>query len=1054
MAEGPKSPKGLDEILKRWRQIVMDKKRQIITPEEVIAQKVGFLKDWIFSDAEPLDSWEIREFKYTRKRERIYTDREWRPIRVGQTWGGADMSAHFRCSTSVPERFAGKKVVLKVYFDGDGLLTVNGVPYHGLDPFRDTVLLADKAKGGEKFDFEAECYIMWHAGESLVKNFECSHLAVVDQEMHDTYWDLQIPVKVMLTEEIDPQVREYLKAVLWEAAWHIDHNETDPARIREMARTARTIVREQVYGADLFSRAGLINYTGNSHLDVCFMWTHAEFVRKLGRTTATALRLIEQYPEYVFAQSQALMYEELKNNYPDLFKQVQQRTREGRWEVIGAFWVEPDANLISGESFVRQIMHGVRFFEKEFGVTPTTVWNPDVFGNAWTMPQILRRAGVRHFVTHKMILWNDTNTWTTNAFWWQGPDGSRIFANVPPTGFIGTLEPDHVTEHWTKFSEKDTLGESLYHYGWGDGGGGPDVEMLESIDRFKNFPGITPGRHTRVQDALDRLYEKAVDSDDIAVHNDELYLEEHRGTYTTKGLFKKLNRHCENTYREAELFASFAPQAYPQQELFDGWKEVLTNQFHDSLPGSHVRVVYEDLVESYGRCVPVGEKALRNAIEGIAEKVNTTGEGRAVVVFNSLGHNRTTLVAVEMDDADIRIFDPQGAEIAHQFITHYETGKRMLVFYADDVPQAGYAVYRVVSGTSKLKASPVSVTASSLENDFLRVEISPEGEVVSLFDKTTNREAIDADLHGNVFHLFEDNPGRHEAWDIVSTYEKLEFDMGEASVRVLEKGPVRSCIEVTRTFRNSRIIQRIVLGAKARRVDFETYVDWQEQIKLLKVRFNTTVNSRYATYDLPFGNIERPTTRNNSYEAAKFEVPGHLWMDISQADYGLSLLNDCKYGHEAFGKMIGLTLLKGPTFPDPVSDLGDHWFTYSLYPHIKCWREGQTHREALDLNNRAEVVLTDGKAGELPAAHSFIMIEGDGVALETVKRAEESDDLIVRLVERHGGQTDVAVRFASAVTKVSECNLLERDEDPVDHTSEGFDFVIKPYEIRSFKVSI
>ncbi|MEI8196718.1 MAG: hypothetical protein WCI73_12540, partial [Phycisphaerae bacterium] len=470
---------GIEDILKRWRLEIKQKQRRIISFAETVEIKINALKAAIYSDIQPLTGWEYRQFKYTRHRQREFMDKDWRPIVVGGHWGGPDTSALFRCSAKMPAQYAGKKVALKIYFGGDGILNVNGKPYHGLDPFRDTVILTDCATGTETFNFDAEAYIMWHFGESEIKTLEGSHFAVLSQEMNDIYWDFRAAYNVLTTPNQDPLLLEFLEAGMAKAIAPLDQNETNPEKFLANARAARIILRREIYETDRFKQKGLIHLCGNSHLDIVFLWTHAEFVRKLGRTHASTLRLMEQIPNYVFSQSQPVMYEEMKENFPTLYEEVKQRVKEGRWEVIGASWVEPDCNLIAGESFVRQMLYGVAFIEKEFGITPQTYWCPDVFGNSWAMPQIIAKCGLKYFVTHKMVVWNDTNPWKKNTFWWQGLDGTRVLAVVPPTHFIGTVEPDHMSVHWKNFSDQGTVGESLYNYGWGDGGGGPDPEMLE-----------------------------------------------------------------------------------------------------------------------------------------------------------------------------------------------------------------------------------------------------------------------------------------------------------------------------------------------------------------------------------------------------------------------------------------------------------------------------------------------------------------------------------------------------------------------------------------------
>lgn len=1056
---------GVQETVARWRKIIMEKRRQIITPEETLDLKISAIQPWIYPDAEDIGPWEFRQFHYTRKRERVFQDESWKPIEVGGHWGGPDVSAQFRCRVDMPARFAGKKVVLKLYFGGDGLLTLNGRPYHGLDPLRDTVPLTESAEGGATFDLEIESYVFWHFGESEEKTLEVSQFAVADQEVNGIYWDFRCAYKVMMTENVDPEVREHVQAVLHAALASFDQNETDPAAFHENLRKAHAVLKEGLYDSELYRQEGLLHLVGNSHLDVCYLWTQAEFVRKLGRTHATVLRLMEQYPEYVFSQSQPLIYEEMKQNYPQMYEEVKARIAEGRWEVVGAFWIEPDANLISGESFLRQLIYGIRFIQREFNITPRTAWIPDVFGVMWTLPQLLVQCGLDYFVTHKMVMWNDTNPWRHHVFWWEGPDGSRMLTVVPPTHFIGTMEPGHLADHWQTYSAKHNVGESLYNYGWGDGGGGPDAEMLEGARRFANFPGMPPLEHSTNERCLDRIHAAAAEARDIPVINDELYLEEHRGTFTTKAIFKKLNRKCELLYRKAELFACLAGDAYPKAQLEEGWKVVLNNQFHDSLPGSHVRIVHEDIEESYQAPVAAGELALSEALAAIAGRIDTRGGGTsAAVVFNAHDFVRDTIAYLDFSGErreNVYVSDEDGDPVVHQIVDDFHSGKKMLGFVALGLPPCGYRTYQIHRIPKDAEkdvpeyASPLRVTDRTLDNERVRATFNGRGELVSLFDKETQRECIETAKGGNVFQLFEDEPGKLEAWDIVSTYADHEYPMDEDAVlRAVEEGPLRGAIEIERTFRNSRIVQRVVLGRDSKRLDFETFIDWREQKKLLKVRFHTTIRSRTAAYDIPFGVIERPATRNNSYEEAKFEVPAHLWMDFSQADFGLSLLNDCKYGHEADGQMIGLTLLKGATWPDPIADQGEHHFTYSLYPHGLTWREAQTHQQALDLNDPVDVAPVAHHAGELTASRTFLSVEAPNVHVEALKQAEDGADWILRVVERQGARANVTVRTVAVLDRVAECSPLEDKGAPLEHEAHAFRFTIHPFQVRSFRLGI
>ena len=433
--------------------------------------------------------------------------------------------------------------------------------------------------------------------------------------------------------------------------------------------------------------------------------------------------------------------------------------------------------------------------------------------------------------------------------------------------------------------------------------------------------------------------------------------------------------------------------------------------------------------------------------------MDTSGSGQPVLVFNSLAHPRDTVVQLEYPEKSVHIHGPSHEEVPHQFITGHETGRRVLAFRAKKLPPIGFSVYRILDGPGQEKFPPVSVTPTTLENEHLKVTVNSSGEIVSLFDKTLNRTFFSAEKRGNVLKLYEDVPGKYEAWDIAPSYTKVEFEIPAGCAEVIEQGSVRSAIQITRPFRNSRLVQRIVLARGSRRIDFETFVDWKEQQKMLKVRFFTDIVTTKATYDIPFGTIERSAYRNNSFDAAKFEVAGHAWMDLSQGDCGLSLLNDCKYGFEAFDGMMCQTLLRGPLVPDPESDQEEHRFIYSIYPHAGDWRAGHTHRQALDLNHPPDAVLEAAHPGPLPPRHSFLQLDADNVFLEALKKAEKSDHLIIRLVERHGCGGPVSVNLAGLqIAEAFECNLLEREDAPVEHNTSSFRFTIAPYQIRTFKI--
>ncbi|MEI7834185.1 MAG: alpha-mannosidase, partial [bacterium] len=551
------SDEQMNATLRRWREGVRGKERRVFRLEERIEIRIAAIEKRLHQQRFPLDEWETRNFFYRMPDDIEFTEPDWRKIHVGENWGGPNVSAYFRRSVTIPDEMDGKPVMMRMYLGGDSLVTVNGVPHAGLDIFRNELMLTPKAKAGETFDILIESYVYWHGGEPNVHAIEIAELATVDPEIHAAYWDFRAAVKMFALIDLDARLRSFLEKTVWEPLKDVAIDEPDLQEFKRILAQAQARLKREFYDSECFHGDGLMHMVGHSHLDVVFMWTYGEFVRKVGRTHSTMLRLMETYPEFKFSQSQAKIYADMKTHYPALFEQVKQRVAEGRWEPLGAFWVEPDCNLISGESFVRQVMQGQQFWQHEFGYTSRICWQPDVFGVSWALPQILKRSGIDYFMTNKMVVWNDTNKWTKNTFWWESPDGSRVLCIIPPGHFIGTLDPDQMMLQWNAFSDRGTVGESLYTFGWGDGGGGCDAEMLECGRRYSNTPGMVQTHFTTAQQAFTSIKEKALENN-IPVVNDELYLEAHRGTYTSRGRLKRLNRRGEFLLREVELFTTLA----------------------------------------------------------------------------------------------------------------------------------------------------------------------------------------------------------------------------------------------------------------------------------------------------------------------------------------------------------------------------------------------------------------------------------------------------------------------------------------------------------------
>jgi len=1036
--------------MNRWRNSVKSKQRRIFRFDERVNIRLDAINQRMVTVCHPVPDWQIKQVRFIEVGH-YETLEDWREIHVGDTWGGEDVSAFFKRQITIPDAFTDLPVTLRFYVGGDSLLSLNGVPYHGLDPFRSVVHLPNDVVAGQTIDIDIESYVHWHSGEASLNIFHEAELVSVDSEIEAAYWDFVAAFKVLTMDNIDTRLQAFLEKHLWDALLQIPiHDDFDTFKVGCL--DAQTMIRETIYSTDRFKGEGLMHLVGHSHLDLVFMWPYREYIRKVGRTHATMLRLMEQYPDFKFSQSSAKIYLDMKENFPEVYEQVKERIAEGRWEAIGALWVEPDCNLINGESFVRQILYGQRFWQEEFGVQSETCWLPDVFGNSWAMPQILQRSGIKYFLTNKMFVWNDTNRWRSNTFWWQGSDGSRVLGVVPPGHFIGMVDPDHMDKHWRDFSDKETIGESLYCYGWGDGGGGVDPEMLECAVRYQDFPGLVPLKFSHPEEALASIASNATD-DNIPTWRNELYLEAHRGTFTNKGRLKKLNRQAEQLYRQAEMLATFAwlkGADYPSNALDSGWQDLLTTQFHDSLPGTHISEVYPFLLNEYDNIFVIGEQVRDDALQSMFE-VDSDGEN--LLIMNTLPRPIVDQIEIPADILSGKLpTNVNGNVLPAQSIIRLEGTESVLITLSDDdaIPAVGTRIFNLADATANTDVG-VTVEVNALENQYLRAEFNETGELTRLWDKVAERDVLLDGEVGNQFKMYEDKPGKYDAWDIVATYTEHEMPLrGTVTLESEEAGALRGSLKLTRTFGDSKLIQRISLSANQRSLTFETEIDWYERQRLLKVGFPLAINAEKATYDIAYGNIQRATHRNTSYDAAMFEVPAHWWMDMSEGNYGVALLNDCKYGYEADGNLMRLTLLKGSIYPDPTGDREMHHFTYVLQLHDGDWRMGDVHGQASLLNTP----LIFARTNQAVASQSLLSYEADNVTLEAIKRSEDGEYLIVRLVERYNQLTRLPVTFNQAIQSAWTCDLMEREEVELEPDGNTVAVRLKPNEIVTVKVKL
>lgn len=826
-----------------------------------------------------------------------------------------------------------------------------------------------------------------------------------------------------------------------------------------------------------YAREFKVHLIGNAHIDIAWLWRMAETVAVARNTYATVIQNMGEYPELHYAQSQALTYQWIEDKYPELFNRIKQMVKEGRWEIVGGMWVEPDCNLISGESWVRQILYGKRYFKDKFGIEVDTGWNVDSFGYNWNMPQIYTKSGIRQFVTQK-IWWNDTTVFPYYIFWWQGVDGTRLLSYFPPVGYTSRVRMDRVTDNITKYEATTGYRKSLILYGIGDHGGGPNREILNRVRDYRKLQISPDFIHSRARDFLKNISGDL--GDRIPVWNDELYLEYHRGTYTTQAETKKQNRKSEVAVGSAEKLAAVAHllgQPYPAAQLEKAWKTILTNQFHDILPGSSITPVYRDALESYHAAQASIQRIDQQALDAIAAQIDTSAlEGRPIVVWNPLSWSRTDLVRLRIPGAaekDLQLVDPgrPDAYVPVETAAHQESGGVDISFIAEDVPALGYKVYTLVKRSNKptgAAESPLKAEATGLENSYYRLAVNREsGNISSLYDKQLNREFVKEGREANVLQIYEDRPENWDAWNIGYTGRMWELNRAE-SVEVASASPVRVTLRVrksflglskhrygpTEDFPSSFFTQYITLYRGLDRIDIRTEADWWEDHMFLKAAFPVDVSSDRAAYEIPFAAIHRTTAEKTLWEKARFEVPALKWADLSEEGHGISLLNDSKYGYDIHGGVMKISLLRAPTWPDPMADRGKHTFTYSIYTHPGNWQAAATVRRGYELNTPLTATVTDSHNGSLPLEAGFFTVEGDGVILETIKKSENPGEraLVFRLFESKGRPETVTLTFFKTADRITETDLMEQSIREIRRDTRQVSIDFKKFEIKTLKV--
>jgi alpha-mannosidase len=890
---------------------------------------------------------------------------EFRPAVAGERYGPLWATYWFRVSTSVPDSWAGRRVDVIWGTHGESTLWVGGRSVQGLHGVdwqqRPDATVLDAARGGERVQVEIELACNGLFGElERGLDIERCELAVVDMDAWRLFFDFDVLRELEASDTLEPSFGGHLRAELNRFC-----NDRDPAIL--------SALYEHHNGTRVHETAAI----GHAHIDTAWLWPLAETQRKLVRTFRGQTRYMDEYPEYRFACSQAQQYAWIKEREPDLWATIVERAGRGQFVPVGGAWIEPDCNLPSGESLVRQFVHGQRFFEDELGTRCREFWSPDAFGYCGQLPQIMRLCGIDRFLTQKLS-WNRFNRPDAHTFVWQGVDGSEVLGHFPPADtYNSDASVREVLAAAEAFKDHESSGTSLLVYGFGDGGGGPTRAMLERLRRMRDLQGVP-----RVRQSTSDAFFSALE-DETAVRPTvvgELYFEYHRGVYTTQAFVKRGNRVCEQLLHDVELLG-VARGTYPRGELDRLWKLLLLQQFHDILPGSSIGLVYEDARRDFAEL----ESALQNLVGTGATPVNTVGVARRDVAAGPDG-----LVVVESAP------------------------------YGDGV---------VVS-----PADEVRVDGLTLENAHLRVTLGEDGTIVSVVEKSSGRETLATP--GNRLELYEDRPVAFDAWDIDPSHLETRRDCPPADgFDVLSPGPLRAEVAFTRRVGERSSLRQVVrLDADAKRVEVHTEADWHEEHALLKVCFPLAVRAANATYEMPFGFAERPTHFSTSFDRARYEVPGHRFADLSEHGFGAAILTDSKYGYSCLGNELRVSLLRAPKSPDPDADMGRHVFAYALYPHAGGWREGGVLAEAIRFN--APLRWTEG------IGTSFALTTDPNVVLDTIKRGERSDDLVLRLYETHGARGTARVRLRDAPRRARVANALE--EPLAEVTIDGHELVL-PY---------
>jgi len=957
-----------------------------------------------------------------------------KPFKFGAEFGtGFDTHAWFHMNIEVPEDMRNETLELCIHTDKSGwdadnpqfLCYIDGKMRQGFDTNHRELSLSD---GKASYDV----YLYAYTGPRVAKAAFRPFIRTVHEEARKYYFDLLVPRLALEAMEFNSVGYKETLTTLSMSLRQLNVLEPRGKEFYDSIVKADEYLQENLYKKEKPKDITTV-CIGHTHIDIAWLWTVAQTREKAQRSFATVIELMKRYPEYKFMSSQAFLYKAVKEEAPELYEEIKQMVKEGRWEVEGAMWVEADCNLTSGESLARQVIYGKNFFKEEFGIDSRVLWLPDVFGYSIALPQILKKAGVDWFVTSK-ISWNDMNTVPYDIFKWEGLDGTDIntfFLTAQAKGhdtnynkgttYVSNMDPQYVAGAYNRLQQKELSREVINTFGFGDGGGGPTYEMLEFGRRQVNGIGSLPNAKMEFAGTmLKDLEERIKDNPRLPMWRGELYLEFHRGTYTSNARNKKNNRDSEFLMLDSELLSVAAGLLcgveFPKEVLHELWETVLVNQFHDIIPGSSIREVYEQCDKEYAELRKICAEIRENAMKKIADNVNTD---KKFLVFNPHSFSGKGVVDVN--------------------------GKAI---YVENIPPKGYKALSL-----RAKSSAIVVDKKHVSTPFYDVDFDENMEITKIYDKINKRNVLAAGAKGNELRIYEDYPDQYDAWEIQEFSGYKYYTIKDyVSSEVVSKG-AKTGIKIVRKHSDSTINQTIWFYDDIQRIDFETNLDWHSEHRVLRTAFPVDINTDRASFEVQFGTIERPTHKNTSWDRMKFETCAHKFADLSEGNYGVSLLNNCKYGHDVHGNTMMLTLLKCPTYPNEVADKGAHSFTYSIYPHKGTLSEADTVKEAYLLNFPMFAVKKNPETkGTLPENWSLVSIDAENVIIETVKEAENDKDIVVRMYEAKNFRGTATVKFGFDVKEVYLADIMENKLTKLSVTDNSVTINYKPFEIITLKL--